>query len=92
MLRPVQFMNLLLPTQPFPFRAGRWVMLRYTYIANSNNKLHQLISPNDIGRAGVMALIEGPGWHDGVVRLASWQGPVKEIEAIHKEVSYAEVT
>ena len=86
-LRPVQFMNLLLPTQPFPFRAGRWVMLRYTYGPKSPNKIHQMISPRDIGRAGAKALEQGPQWMGGMVRLAGWQGPVQEIEKTHEEVS-----
>lgn len=87
-LRPVQFMENYLPTAPFLFRMGRTVVMRFTFYEHPERK-HQLIASRDIGEAGAKAFIEGPEWMGGVVRLAGWEGTVKEIDQIFKEVSGA---
>lgn len=85
-LRPVQFMENYLPAAAFMFKMGRSVVMRHTFIKHPERK-HQLISSRDIGRAGAKAFVQGPGWMDGVVRLAGDGLTVAEIDNIFKEVS-----
>jgi len=75
-----------LPAAAFMFKMGRSVVMRHTFIKHPERK-HQLISSRDIGRAGAKAFVQGPGWMDGVVRLAGDGLTVAEIDKVFKEVS-----
>lgn len=84
-LRPVQFMENFVPTAPFLFKMSRTVVLRYTFYKNPERK-HQLIAVRDIGRAAALAFVNGPGWLNGVVRLAGDGLTTKQIDQVFKEV------
>jgi hypothetical protein len=84
-LRPVQFMENLLPDAPFLFKIGRTVLIRYTFVNHPERK-HQFISSRDIGRAGSKAFTEGPGWQNGIVRLAGDGLTMPELQRVYEEV------
>jgi uncharacterized protein YbjT (DUF2867 family) len=84
-LRPVQFMDNYLPDAPMMFKLGRTVVIKHTFVNHPERK-HQLISSRDIGRAGSKAFTEGPGWLNGVVRLAGDGLTMPELQRVFEEV------
>ncbi|WWD22583.1 NAD(P)H:quinone oxidoreductase, type IV [Kwoniella shandongensis] len=85
-LRPVQFMETWTPETPFPFKIGRTVTMKYTYSSPDTDKRLQLISTRDIGIVAAKAFINGPGWKNGIVRLAGDQLNPKQLDAVYQEV------
>ena len=84
-LRPVQFMENLLPTAAYTFKLARTVLLQYTFYTHPERK-HQMISVRDIGRAGALAVMNPEKWVGRTVELAGDEYTMPELREKYKAV------
>ncbi|KAK8853161.1 hypothetical protein IAR55_003862 [Kwoniella newhampshirensis] len=89
-LRPVQFLDNLLPSAPFQMKVSRTVLLRLTFYNHPERK-HQLVSCRDIGKFAALAFSDPAKWTGKEVSLAGDSLTREEVEKIYEEVTGKDV-